>query len=185
MVLRLELAAKESGDRSKEAHITLANFIYKHIYKDCTKKLSRSCRCCLLLLLRKTLIIYISTLLVFVHHPITVLFRASTMRFSRLVVFLFLVLFYHFIFVSQGKSDTTEMLVGSARPSVNVVISLSLSRHVFSNIFYQNFDNGYDRSILQGRGECSEGAVECKEGNGRSEENVLEDEDYIYTNSLP
>jgi hypothetical protein len=50
------------------------------------------------------------------------------MRFSRLFVSLFLVLFYYLIFVSQGKSDTTEMLVGSAQTSVNVVtLSLSLS----------------------------------------------------------
>ena len=49
------------------------------------------------------------------------------MRFSRLFVSLFLVLFFYLIFVSQGKSDTTEMLVGSAQTSVNVVTSLSLS----------------------------------------------------------
>uniref|UniRef100_A0A2N9EH86 Uncharacterized protein n=1 Tax=Fagus sylvatica TaxID=28930 RepID=A0A2N9EH86_FAGSY len=37
----------------------------------------------------------------------------------------------------------------------------------------------------EGRAECSKDGVECKEGNGGSEENVFENEDYIYTNSLP
>jgi hypothetical protein len=123
MFLRLELAAKESGDRSKEGNTCKLHNIY---VKDCTKKLSRSCRCCLLLLhhLKTLIIIYISsTLLLVFKSSIT----PSTMRFSRLVVSLFLVLFYYLIFVSHGKSDSTEMLVGSAQTSVNVVISLSLS----------------------------------------------------------
>lgn len=38
---------------------------------------------------------------------------------------------------------------------------------------------------MQGKAEC-EKEVESKEGNGGSEEeNVFENEDYIYTNSLP
>jgi hypothetical protein len=102
------------------------------------------------------------------------------MRFSRLVVSLFLVLFYYLIFVSHGKSDSTEMLVGSAQTSVNVVISLSPS---LSNVFAKTLK--MDMISMQGRAECSEGIVECKEGNGSSEENVFENEDYIYTNSLP
>ena len=36
---------------------------------------------------------------------------------------------------------------------------------------------------MQRRGGCENDGVECKEGNGGSE-NVLENEDYIYTNSV-
>jgi len=40
--------------------------------------------------------------------------------------------------------------------------------------------------IVQRRGGCSEKqVVECKGENGGLEESVLENEDYIYTNSLP
>lgn len=40
---------------------------------------------------------------------------------------------------------------------------------------------------MQRRGGCEKEGVECKKGNGGGglEENVLENEDYIYTNSLP
>ncbi|KAM3708783.1 hypothetical protein ACB098_02G124000 [Castanea mollissima] len=78
------------------------------------------------------------------------------MRFSRLAFLLTLSFIYYLIFVAQGKADTNELLVGSAGTSVN-----------------------------EGRAECSKDAVECKEGNGGSEENAYENEDYIYTNSLP
>lgn len=40
--------------------------------------------------------------------------------------------------------------------------------------------------MIQGKAECRKEDIECKEGNGGSDqENVFENEDYIYTNSLP
>lgn len=36
--------------------------------------------------------------------------------------------------------------------------------------------------LMQERAECRKKVADCKEG---SKDNVLEDEDYIYTNSLP
>uniref|UniRef100_A0A7N2LYV5 Uncharacterized protein n=1 Tax=Quercus lobata TaxID=97700 RepID=A0A7N2LYV5_QUELO len=115
MLLRVELAAKESGDRPPNT------WLYLHVF---TSSITG--------------------------------FKASTMRFSRLAFLLTLAFIYYLIFVAQGKADTNELLVGSAGTSVN-----------------------------EGRAECSKDAVECKEGNGGSEENAYENEDYIYTNSLP
>lgn len=39
--------------------------------------------------------------------------------------------------------------------------------------------------MMQRRGGCEEKGVECKEGNGGLQDTVLENEDYVYTNSLP
>ncbi|KAI9113724.1 hypothetical protein K1719_014975 [Acacia pycnantha] len=40
-------------------------------------------------------------------------------------------------------------------------------------------------SSVDRRGGCEKEGFECKKGNGGLEENVLENEDYIYTNSIP
>jgi len=37
---------------------------------------------------------------------------------------------------------------------------------------------------MQRRGECEKQGVECKQVNGGNEDNDLESEDYIYTNSV-
>ncbi|TKY73914.1 hypothetical protein E2542_SST02671 [Spatholobus suberectus] len=67
-----------------------------------------------------------------------------------------LLLFLVFIFtVVQGEAVTNE----------RVVVSKS--------------------STTVGRGGCEKQGFECKEGNGGLEDTVLENEDYIYTNSLP
>ncbi|KAK7410832.1 hypothetical protein VNO78_01972 [Psophocarpus tetragonolobus] len=39
--------------------------------------------------------------------------------------------------------------------------------------------------FLKRIGSCEKQGIECKEGNGGLEDKVLENEDYIYTNSLP
>ena len=39
---------------------------------------------------------------------------------------------------------------------------------------------------MQGRADCrKKQSVECKDQKGSDQENVFEDEDYIYTNSFP
>ncbi|KAJ1429774.1 hypothetical protein SESBI_08179 [Sesbania bispinosa] len=45
--------------------------------------------------------------------------------------------------------------------------------------------DGSVNSVTVRRGGCEKEGGECKEGNGGSEDTVLENEDYVYTNSLP
>ncbi|KAL2339448.1 hypothetical protein Fmac_007388 [Flemingia macrophylla] len=67
-----------------------------------------------------------------------------------------LLLFLVFIFtVVQGEALTNEKFVGA------------------------------ESSTTVTRGGCEKQGAECKVGNGGLEDTVLENEDYIYTNSLP
>ncbi|KAK4256728.1 hypothetical protein QN277_006415 [Acacia crassicarpa] len=60
---------------------------------------------------------------------------------------------------------------------------------VFNVIFAVNNDElvvgSVSSSSVVRRGGFEKEDFECKKGNGGLEENVLENEDYIYTNSLP
>ncbi|KAG2716504.1 hypothetical protein I3843_03G131600 [Carya illinoinensis] len=78
------------------------------------------------------------------------------MRFSKRSLFLFLVLFYCLIFLVQGEPKANRLAVGSAGTSAN------------------------------GRVGCGMEVVECRQGNeGPEDQSVFENEDYIYSNSLP
>lgn len=134
MLLRVELAAKESGDRSID-QITLTKFIY--IYINIGLVVLEN------IIVRRSFqdhvgAFFFFSLFFFLRPPNTWLylhvftssitgFKASTMRFSKLAFLLTLAFIYYLIFVAQGKADTNELLVGSAGTSVNEVSSLSLS----------------------------------------------------------
>ncbi|KAF7834232.1 putative transmembrane protein [Senna tora] len=87
------------------------------------------------------------------------------MKLSNLAFFLLFlgfIIFNNVIYVIQSEAvNSNELVVGSGSSS--------------SPNVRRNGNNGG----------CEKQGVECKEGNGEWEENVVENEDYIYTNSLP
>ncbi|KAK7317012.1 hypothetical protein RJT34_00885 [Clitoria ternatea] len=77
------------------------------------------------------------------------------MRLLKPPLFLSLVFIFTVIYVVQGEAVTKEGVVG---PGSSATVRI---------------------------GSCEKQGVECTEGNGWSEDTVLENEDYIYTHSLP
>ncbi|KAE9601283.1 hypothetical protein Lalb_Chr13g0296161 [Lupinus albus] len=77
------------------------------------------------------------------------------MRFSILVLFLFLLFTFNVIYVVHGRVVINKGVVSSSSSTTTT------------------------------RDGCEKQRSECKEGKGGSKEMEFENEDYVYTNSLP
>ncbi|KAL9462123.1 hypothetical protein AB3S75_000176 [Citrus x aurantiifolia] len=81
------------------------------------------------------------------------------MRISSFSLFLSLVLFFYFIFITQAKEDTNTLLVDAGDNSIKTE---------------------RDKVV-----ECGKERVECKEGKNGAQESAFMHEDYIYTQLSP
>lgn len=79
------------------------------------------------------------------------------MKLLKPALFLCLVSIFIVVYVVQREAVTNEQVAGGASQS----------------------------SVTVKRSGCEKQGFECKEGSGGSQDTVLENEDYIYTNSLP